>query len=156
MAIVLADFAKETLNLRCFGFLSSVNSDKRSEMTRVFGYSFDESTGIVKILIYKGDSAKLLACLSQTKKMAFVASDPMSFKTIQMKGDLLSYSDASPEETNLITGIFNTKRKEVFTMFGLPETIGDNWNILPALSIKMQCNEIYDQTPRINTGNKIS
>jgi hypothetical protein len=157
MAIVFTDFVKKTLGLRCFGFVASFDGNKkRSEMTRVFGYSLDEPAGILTVLVYKGDSAKLLACLSQTKKLTVVNSDPMSFKTLQIKGDFLSHSDASPEEINLIKNEFGNRRTEVFTMFGLPASIGDNLNSLPALSIKMQCKEIFDQTPRLNTGNKIS
>lgn len=156
MAIVITDFVRETLGCYCFGFVSSFNGNKRNEMTRVFGYSYNEPAGIMTIMVLKEDSTKLLACLSQTNKITFVGSDPMTFNSIQIKGDYLSHEDASAEEINLIKTGFHDKRKAVYKMFGLPENITDNAKIFPALSIKMECKEIYNQTPRINTGNKIS
>jgi hypothetical protein len=156
MAIVITDFVKETLARHCLGFISSFNGSNKNEMTRAFGYSFNEPAGIMTIMVLKEDSARLLACLAQTKKLAFVASDPMTHHTLQIKGDYMSHADASPEEVNLIKNEFDQKWRAVFKMFHCPDNFVENLKMLPALSLKMECKEIYNQTPRINPGNKIS
>jgi len=41
-------------------------------------------------------------------------------------------------------------------MFGIPKEVFANWNFEPSVAISINVEEIFDQTPKVNTGNKIS
>ena len=156
MAIVLTPKLREQLNKFNFFWITTRN-ESRCEMTRIFGYRLNEETSVIRVIVLKEDASKVLDCFANhTRKAAMVFSDGLTFESIQIKGEFITATDSTAEEVALVTGEFSDRASKVFMAFGLGE---DYWRTnaknIPALTLQVQCFEIYNQTPALNTGNKI-
>ena len=49
----------------------------------------------------------------------------------------------------------NVKQIEIMRLTGVPDGAFSNWKYEPTVAIVMNVEEIYDQTPKVNAGNKI-
>jgi hypothetical protein len=155
MEFVMTDFAKETLAAMGFSWVSSVRKSGRNELTRVYGFSINELTADATLLIHKDDSARLLECLENTAKMAFVVTDPATFKTIQIKGEYRLHRDATEDEIALIQNVFQPAQNDAMTnLWGMPDNALTAWRYLPTVTIEMTCKEVFDQTPRQHATNQ--
>lgn len=156
MAIVLTPKLREQLNKFNF-FWITTRDESRCEMTRIFGYRLNEETSVIRVIVLKEDASKVLDCFANhTRKAAMVFSDGLTFESIQIKGEFIVATDSTAEEVSLVTGEFSDRASKVFVAFGLGE---DYWKAnvknIPALTLQVHCFEVYNQTPALNTGNKI-
>jgi hypothetical protein len=155
MEFIMTDFAKETLAANGFSWVSSVGRNGRNELTRVYGYSFNEKTARAVLFVHKDDADRLLNCMENTGMMAFVATDPTTLKTIQIKGEYKGHREATEEEIALIKNVFQPAQNDAMTnLWGMPDNALTAWKFLPALTIEIACKDVFDQTPRQHAADK--
>jgi hypothetical protein len=97
----------------------------------------------------------LLDNFKHTEKLAFLFADIETNESYQIKGKYLSQRDPDEAEIDLqkkyIENFSNALEKQ-----GVPKDhLMGALYAQPSLAVTMQVQEIYEQTPRIGTGNKI-
>lgn len=156
MAIEITDKIREVLEAHCFGFLTLTDGDGQPILARHFGYTWDEPLTRLIIYTFIKDVQPMALYFSQETKLAMVAANGATFKTLQFKGTYHKHYMAREEEMDTVRKFNSAQADLMLTFFGLSEETFANWNYAPALAVVMDINEIYEQTPKKNTGNKIN
>jgi general stress protein 26 len=154
MAIELNELIKEVLSVPAFGFIGTIDDSNQPVMTRIFGFKNDDPLTTLTLYTFKKDAQRVVNHLSEQSKISVTTCDATNFKTVQFKGTYKSRYDVPEEELHYVRDA-NAKQVEIMNMLGIPKEVFANWKYEPTLAIVMEINEIFDQTPRINTGNKI-
>lgn len=155
MAIELNEFATYVLANPCFGFVGTVNEVNQPVMTRLFGFNYDNPITTFTVYTFKNDALRLVDHLSKKTKLSATISNAMDFKTLQFKGTYHDHYDAPDEEMHYPRE-FNSKQAEIMQMLGISNEAFANWKYEPAMAVVMNVVEIFDQTPKVGTGNKIN
>ncbi len=155
MAIKLNDFVKEVLDAPCYGFIGAINASNQPVITRFFGFKYDDPLTTLTLYTFKKDAQHVVDQLSDGVKIAATTSNAMNYSTIQFKGTYQRHYDVPDEEMNYARQC-NAKQAKIMKMFGISKEIWANWNFEPSLAISINVEELFDQTPKINTGNKIN
>ena len=154
MAIELNDFVKEILAAPCFGFVTTINESNQPVMTRFFGFKHDDPLTTLTVYTFKKDAQHFINHLSDETKISVTISDGENLNTIQFKGSYQGHYIAPEEEMHYARDC-NIKQAEIMLTFGIPAGVFANWKYEPSMAIVMQVDEIFDQTPKVNAGNKI-
>ena len=154
MAIELNELIKEVLSVPAFGFIGTIDDSNQPVMTRFFGFKYDDPITTITVYTFKKDALRVVNHLSEQSKTSVTTSDATNFKTVQFKGTYKSHYDVPEEELHYVRDA-NAKQVEILKFMGIPKEVFANWKYEPTLAIVVEINEIFDQTPRINTGNKI-
>ena len=92
-----------------------------------------------------------LANIATTRRMAVVASHPLSHRTVQVKGVTRGVKRASPSEEAFVRA-----RWEAFcgvlAEIGVPRRVTHRIAHWPAFAVEMSIEEVFDQTPGPNAG----
>ena len=155
MAIELNDFVKEILAAPCFGFVATINESNQPVMTRFFGFKHDDPLTTLTVYTFKKDAQHFVNHLSDETKISVATTNAQNYNTAQFKGTLQRYYDVPDEEMNYARES-NAKQVEIMEMFGISKEIFANWNFEPSVAISINVEEIFDQTPKVNAGNKIN
>ena len=155
MPIILNDFVKEVLDAPCYGFLGVINESYQPVITRFFGFKYDNPLTILTLYTFKKDAQRVVNQLSEGVKIAATTSNAMDYKTIQFKGTYLKHYDVPQDEMNYARQC-NAKQAKIIEMFGISNKVWANWSFEPSVAIAINVKELFDQTPKINTGNKIN
>ena len=154
MAIELNDFVRDVLAAPCFGFVVTINDSNQPVMTRFFGFKHDDQLTTLTLFTFKKDAKHVLDHLSAKDKIAATTSNALNFNTLQFKGTFQDHYDVQEDEMHHIRDT-NAKQTEIMKMIGVPDGAVANWKYEPSVAIIMNVEEIFDQTPKVNTGNKI-
>ena len=152
---VINDFVREVLGKPCFGFVACLNEMGHPEMSRYFGFKYDQELNTFTAYTFRKDFQKMQDHLSTGEKISMAASSPMDLQTIQLKGTLNRIYD-TPKDEMEIPRSCNDKQSEIMARWGISKEVFANWNFEQSVAVVMNVEEIYDQTPKINTGKKIS
>ncbi len=155
MATELSKFALDILANPCFGFVGTVNKSNQPVMTRFFGFKYENPLSSFTAYTFKKDAFRLVDCLTEEIKLSVAVTNALDFKTLQFKGSYLNHYDA-PENELVYPRICNEKQVEIMAMFGISKEVFAKWNYAPSVAVVMNVNEIFDQTPKVGTGNKIN
>ena len=152
---VINDFISEVLDNPCFGFVTALNNAGQPEMSRYFGFRYDNELNTFTAYTFAKDFQKMRDHIIPGQKISMAASSPEDLKTIQLKGTLNRIYD-TPEKEMEIPKLCNNMQAEIMARWGIPKEVFANWHLQQSVAIVMNVEEIYDQTPKINTGKKIS
>ena len=155
MAIELNDLITDVLTCPAFGFIGTVNSNNQPVITRYFGFKYDDPLTTLTVYTFKKDAQRVVDLLSPGSKLTIPATNTMNFNTCQFKGTYNNHYD-TPEEELRYARETNVKQAEIMKAFGVPEEAFASWKFEPSLAIVMNVEEVFDQTPRVNAGNKIN
>ena len=157
MDLRITEFAKNVLAAKGFSWASAVHENGKNEMVAVYGFVVDDASGEAVLLVNKDQAERFIDCFATTNKVAFVATNAGTFQTIQIKGEYLYHRDPTEKELALMIDEFQPAKMHMIENFwGMAGEMLNAWTLTPALAVGVKCNEIFDQTPRKNTGNKIS
>jgi hypothetical protein len=154
MAIELNDFVREVLAAPCFGFVVAINNSNQPVMTRFFGFKYDEEETTLTLFTFKKDAQQVLEHTSSGTKITATASNALDFNTLQFKGTCKGHYNVQEDEMDFIRDNY-AKQVDIMQMIGVPDGAVANWKYDPSVAIVMNVVEIFDQTPKVNTGNKI-
>jgi len=155
MAKELNDLVKDVLEAPSFGFVVTINESNQPVMTRIFGFKYDDPITTLTVYTYKEDAQHVIDQLSHDKKISVTTSNATNFNTIQFKGRYQSHYDVQEDEMHY-TRESSVKQAKIMAAFGVPEGAFESWKKEPSVAIVINVDELYDQTPKINAGNKIS
>jgi hypothetical protein len=124
-------------------------------MTRFFGFKYDDPLTTLTLYTFKKDAQHVVDQLSNGAKLAATTSNAMDFKTIQFKGTYLKHYDVPHEEMKYARQC-NAKQAKIVEMYGISKEIWANWSFEQSVAISINVEELFDQTPKLNTGNKIN
>ena len=155
MAILLNEFVKEVFEAPCFGFVGTINETGQPVMTRFFGYKYDDPFTTITLYTFKKDTQEVVDQLTDDSKLTATLSNALDFKTIQVKGSYQRHYDVPEEEMNFAREK-NAKQVEIMKAIGISNEVFANWKFEPSLAITINVEELFDQTPKINAGNKIN
>ncbi len=155
MAIQINNLVREVLEAPSFGFVCAINESKQPLMTRIFGYSFDDPLTILTIYTYKKDAQHVIDQLHESSNITATLSSTADFKTVQFKGTYNQHADASNQELDIIR-VHTERQAEILRMMGIPKEVFANWKFEPAVGISINVKELFDQTPKVNAGNKLN
>ncbi len=155
MPIILNDFVKGVLNAPCYGFVAAINQSNQPVVTRFFGFKYDDPLTTLTLYTFKKDAQHVVDQLSNGVKLAATTSNAMDYNTIQFKGTYLRHYDVPNEEMKYARQC-NAKQVKIMEMFGISKEIWGNWSFEPSVAISINIEELFDQTPKLNTGNKIN
>ena len=152
---VINDFVQEVLDKPCFGFVAGLNKSGHPEMSRFFGFNHDPELDTFTAYTFKKDFQKMRNHLLPGERISMAVSSPLDFKTIQLKGTLNRIYDTPEDEMNIPRSC-NKIQSEIMQRWGISKEVFANWNFEQSVAVVMNVHDIFDQTPRLNTGEKIN
>lgn len=146
---------KDVMGAASFGFVTAIDESNQPVMTRVMAYNYNAGYTKVTLFTFEKDAQRLTRILSEGTKIAATISDGMNFKTLQFKGTCEKVYATTPEELEIVKA-HNENQRELLASIGVTEESFALWKYEPSVAINMRVEEIFDQTPRVNAGSKIS
>lgn len=154
MAIELNDLMRDVLNSEAYGFVGAINSSNQPVVTRFFGFIHDDPMTTLTAYTFKKDAKHVLEHLSDGSKMAITLSNTMNYNTCQFKGTYQRHYNTTEDEMPIIHKN-NAKQAKIMEMFGIQREAFASWKYEPSVAIVLNVEEVFDQTPKINTDGKI-
>ena len=152
---VANDLVREVLQKPCFGFICALNEANHPILARIFGFHFEAERHTLTAYAFNKDFQPMQEHLSAGAKITMVLSSSLDYHTIQLKGTFTKAYE-TPEEELKYPRSCNRQQVDIMNGWGVPEEVFANWSFEPSISVAMEVNEIFDQTPRPNTGKKIN
>ena len=110
---------------------------------------------IIKVIIAKETAELTLKNLEENKMIAFVQANPIGFECYQYKGNYLRSYEASDEDRTLVENWLKDFN-DIMAKYELEDRIVYNLLHEPIVVIEFEIDQIFEQTPKIGTGNPIT
>jgi hypothetical protein len=110
----------------------------------------------VKVYVAEKTAGKMLENMRTNKLVNLSVTQIFTSESYQFKGRFLSAKSVNEDEAKAVLEYIN-QFEEAVSSFGLkPGLIADNLSYNPALAIEFVVDQVFDQTPKIGTGQKLS
>ncbi len=109
------------------------------------------SDGSVSIFLDTRRAARPLANLAVNPRIAVVFGDPVSYRSVQLKGRWIATSAATPEENEWVTRHRETLATNLVLVGDDPNSVRNLW-MTDVLRIDFVVDAAFDQTPGPNAG----
>ncbi len=130
------------------------NANLKPEYCRLLG-TYVVENDIIRMFIAKSTAERTIANIEENKLFSINLASPLTYESYQFKGICLKFGDCDDEDyaniDNYMTG-FN----DCLIKVGVKDGIVYKWPTRPSIAIEMKVEEIFDQTPKVGAGNKIS
>jgi hypothetical protein len=121
--------------------------------TRVAALRCNPGSDRVTIWVATGSSARFLADVRATATVAIVNLEPISHRTLQLKGRAIAVRPA-PEQDRVEVEAQLRRYFEHLELVGLPVRLTDRFVRWPATAIDVAVEEVFDQTPGPGAGER--
>ncbi len=145
----------EVTSAPAMGFLAVADSNNQLVISRHYAFKYHEESSVFTVYSYSKDAQLVLEHLSVGKKIAAVSSDATNFNTLQFKGSYLRHYPVEGAEELAFVEQNNQKQMAIMEMFGIGQMF-KKWHYLPSTAIVFTVEEIFEQSPRTETGKQIS
>lgn len=108
----------------------------------------------IKITIAKPTAAQAIKNLEENKMVSLVMVNILNFECYQFKGSYISYHDSTSEEKADVENYLN-KMNEALIKIGVQDGLVYNFPHDPTITIEFEVEQIFEQTPKIGTGDLI-
>ena len=108
----------------------------------------------IKVAISRKTADQVLKNLDGNKMISLVTTFPHTFECYQFKGTLIKYYDSTVEDKNDVANYLN-KFNEIVQKFGGKDGVVYKWQPEGTITIEFEVGQIFEQTPKIGTGNKL-
>ena len=153
--MILSNQLKEHLKGPKSLFTGTRDKDFTCDAVRVLG-AIASGHDTIKFFIAEKTAGKTLDNMRSNKLVSLSVTQIFTSESYQFKGRFLSAKPVNEEESNAILEYVN-QFEEAVSSFGLrPGLIVDNLIYKPALAIEFVVDQVFDQTPKIGTGQKLS
>lgn len=148
-------YAKFVKRKEIYGYLASVGENFYCDTTRTCGiYPVDQE--YLKILYMSELSPGILINLQRNSLITLNVISAYTFESFQMKGKYISHENLTVEDKkykeNYLRGMIELIEE---MKFGLSPKSLEKYSQLDAIAVIMKVEEIYEQTPKKGTGEKI-
>jgi hypothetical protein len=136
-------------------WIAVVNANKVCEIVRATGFSVAPDLEHVQVYIPESMTARLEGMLQLEAPISFLLAALEDFESYQIKGKIKSVKtcEAGALEKQLSILKATTDMTNAFGLQG--NKIFGYLTLGPFISIRMSCQEIFEQTPKPGTGTKI-
>ncbi len=153
--MILSSQLKEHVKGPKAAHVGTRDKDFTSDTVRVMGV-IPTGHDSLKFFIAEKTAQRTVDNLRSNKLVALATTNVLNFESYQLKGRLLSIKPANDEEEAWIKEYIIQFDAEV-TKIGLPQGfVINNILYLPALAVEFVVEQVFDQTPKIGTGNLVS
>ena len=133
--------------------VATAGPDGRPALTRGWGPSYDEASATVTLAVTAPAGSPTLANLESNGAIAVTLSEPLTYRTVQMKGTV-KHIEAPSEENR--TRVHEHLDRFVADVAQLGITSGADGLFLGDLrAVSFVIEELYDQTPGDSAGKKL-
>ncbi len=133
--------------------LGTRDRNLKPEYCRVLGALVMEND-IVKIFVAKLVSDQSIKNIDDNKLVSITLCS-LSYECYQFKGKCVHYEDSDNEDQGRVEK-YMTEFNECLVKVGTKDGLVYKWPTKPCITIEMKVEEIFDQTPKIGAGNKIT
>ncbi len=137
--------------------LGTRNNELQPIAERAFGFKVSEDGTLVSAFIPTANSEKTIENLNANGRAALIVSNPFNLNTWQFKGAYHSYSDCIESDMQILQENMMEFGKFITMHFGEKQLeILQGHNIFPLTSVTFKIEDIFNQTPGPNAGQKIN
>ena len=154
--MTVPDYLVEFLKKKdAFGYLASLNDKQFCDVCRYSGvYVINKE--FLKIIYMPSLSPELLNNLKSAPKMTVTIVSAYSLECYQLKGKHISHENLNAEDEKFKDTYLQGMTEVITDMgFKLEKVLKGKYNNLDTRAIIMKVEEIYEQTPKKGTGEKI-
>jgi len=134
--------------------LGTRDRNLKPEYCRVLGALVMEND-IVKIFVAKLVSEQSIKNIDDNKLVSITLCHLFSYECYQFKGKCVHYEDSDNEDQGRVEK-YMTDFNECIVKIGTKDGLVYKWPTKPCMTIEMKVEEIFDQTPKIGAGSKIT
>ncbi len=108
----------------------------------------------IKVIIAKQTAGNAIENLKDNKMISLVMAYPLTFECYQFKGTFISYHDSTSEE-KIDVDNYLKKMNETVQKIGIKDGVVYTWQNDTTITIEFEVEHIFEQTPKIGTGNQL-
>lgn len=149
---------KDFANVRGYALmLGTRNNELQPIAERAFGFKVSEDGTMVSAFIPKANAEKTIENLNGNGRAALIVSNVFNLSTWQFKGSYLSHADCIESDMQILQENMMEFGKFIEMHFGEKQLqILQGHNIFPLTSVTFKIEDIFNQTPGPNAGQKIN
>ena len=137
-------------------WMANVGANGVCDMSRISGVKVDEDGKHAVFFIPKRFFHLIDLNLNERPAISLLMASLTNFDSIQIKGVYIEHRDSSSEEKTyyetLVAGL-----TKISNEMGLPgDTIFNPFGKEESITVKIRCNQLFNQTPKPGTGNKLA
>ncbi|MEO5907230.1 MAG: hypothetical protein ABIQ11_10920 [Saprospiraceae bacterium] len=99
-------------------------------------------------------SGRTIDNIQDNQSVSIVLCHLLTMESFQFKGRSIGYRECSPEELNFVDEYYK-KFNEAAIQFGMKDGLCYNYPHSQMWSMLMEVEEVFEQTPKIGTGQKV-
>jgi len=130
------------------------NSELKPEYCRVLGAHALEND-VIKFFIAKSTAGETLNNIEDNKLISINFANIFSSESYQFKGENIKFADCDETDQKRVDE-YMSAFNDCLIKIGFTEDLIYKWPSNPCIAIEMKVEDIFDQTPRIGAGNKIT
>ena len=134
--------------------MGTVDAQNIPSCCRAIAISSADDLGTVTVYVPVATGQDTIQNVATTKRLAITASNPPDHRTTQLKGTTIDARLARDDEQP-----FLRERVEAFVdvleKFGFPRGMARRFAYWPAFAVTIRVDEIFEQTPGPQAGNRI-
>ncbi len=134
--------------------LGTRDRNLKPEYCRVLGALVTEND-IVKFFVAKLVSDQSIKNIDDNKLVSIIVVSPLSYECYQFKRKCVHYEDSDNENQGRVEK-YMTDFNECIVKIRMKDGVVYKWPTKPCMTIEMKVEELYDQTPKIGAGSKIT
>ena len=108
----------------------------------------------IKFTIAKQTAGKVIENLKDNKKISLVQAYPLTFECYQYKGTFIGYHESTSEEKIEVDNYLK-EMNDTIQKIGIKDGSVYTWPHDPTITIEFEVEQIFEQTPKIGTGNQL-
>lgn len=136
-------------------WLCNANPRLETDMVRLMGIIVDADCQHVTVFVPVRQGRTVISNLNTTDKISFLTADVYLYESYQIKGKYISNRACTPEEVAYQIAYID-KFTDALVTQGFPKKPAYGVYLQqPCIAVGIQVEEVYEQTPRKGTGQKL-
>ncbi|QHT68643.1 hypothetical protein GXP67_19335 [Rhodocytophaga rosea] len=137
-------------------WLCNTNEQLETDMVRVLGVQVDADRRHLTVYIPESYGADVIRNLSVTDKITFLTAIIFTYESYQVKGTYISHRASTEEEIKYQKAYMDDFAKALQKQGLSREKAYKAYFRQPCIALRMVAEEVYEQTPRKGTGERLA
>lgn len=153
--MILSNQLKEHLKGPKALFVGTRDKDLNCDILRALGGGAS-GHDTIKFFVAEKTAGKMLDNMRSNKLVSLSVTNIFTVESYQFKGRFLSARPVNQEETQTVSEYIGQFEESLTSMGYKPGLFADHVLYNPAIAIEFVVDEIFDQTPKAGTGQKLT
>jgi hypothetical protein len=114
----------------------------------------DDGLATLRVYLPVATSHATIQNLAATRRLAVTVMHPVDNNATQLKGSLVDVRLAADDEAGFVRGRFNVLT-DVLDRLGVPRRLSQSLCFWPAFAVRMQVEQMFEQTPGPQAGSQL-